>query len=208
MGQGFSPETIDKLLKIIGNVVQQVDILQKNLNPSKEASGPGRIILRLPRPSHEEVFLGRFYPVRSGFDRRERLRPLYLSVQASGTAPVRCRLRSGDCRSAPSPLRVAGGGGPLDRAGRPCPFRMATTQTKIFSYRNSHAKRVAIRADFTGWKAEPMQRDAAGVWTYKAALSPGEYAYCYSVDDKPPLKDPINKRTKADRPRGRQRHCR
>ena len=36
VGQGFSPETIDKLLKIIGNVIQQVDILQKNLNPSKE----------------------------------------------------------------------------------------------------------------------------------------------------------------------------
>jgi hypothetical protein len=31
MGQGFSPETIDKLLKIIGNVIQQVDVLQKNL---------------------------------------------------------------------------------------------------------------------------------------------------------------------------------
>lgn len=36
VGQGFSSETIDKLLKIIGNVVQQVDILQKSLNPSKE----------------------------------------------------------------------------------------------------------------------------------------------------------------------------
>ena len=32
VGQGFTPETIDKLLKIIGNVIQQVDILQKNLN--------------------------------------------------------------------------------------------------------------------------------------------------------------------------------
>jgi hypothetical protein len=40
MGQGFSPETIDKLLKIIGNVIQQVDILQKNLNPAKEGIGP------------------------------------------------------------------------------------------------------------------------------------------------------------------------
>jgi len=70
------------------------------------------------------------------------------------------------------------------------------TQTKMFSYRNSHAKHVAIRADFTGWKAETMQRDSAGVWTYKAVLSPGEYAYCFSVDDKPPLKDPVNKRTK------------
>ena len=35
MGQGFSPETIDKLLKIIGNVIQQVDILQKSLNLTK-----------------------------------------------------------------------------------------------------------------------------------------------------------------------------
>lgn len=32
LGQGFSPETVDKLLKIIGNVIQQVDVLQKNLD--------------------------------------------------------------------------------------------------------------------------------------------------------------------------------
>ena len=36
VGQGFSPETIDKLLKIIGNVIQQVDILQKSVGPAKE----------------------------------------------------------------------------------------------------------------------------------------------------------------------------
>lgn len=35
MGQGFSPETIDKLLKIVGNVIQQVDILNKSLNTPK-----------------------------------------------------------------------------------------------------------------------------------------------------------------------------
>jgi len=97
--------------------------------------------------------------------------------------------------STPSPAPAAGGAAPSIMPIAP-PVPDATTQTKVFSYRNSHAKRVAIRADFTGWKAEPMQRDSAGVWTYKAALSPGEYAYCYSVDDKPPLKDPINKRTK------------
>ena len=34
-GQGFSPETVEKLLKIIGNVIQQVDVLQKNLNLTK-----------------------------------------------------------------------------------------------------------------------------------------------------------------------------
>jgi hypothetical protein len=35
VGQGFSPETIDKLLKIIGNVIQQVDVLQKSIEPPK-----------------------------------------------------------------------------------------------------------------------------------------------------------------------------
>jgi hypothetical protein len=38
VGQGFSPETIDKLLKIIGNVIQQVDILQKSLNTPKDGA--------------------------------------------------------------------------------------------------------------------------------------------------------------------------
>ena len=41
VGQGFSAETIDKLLKIIGNVIQQVDVLQKSLGPG--ASKPGAI---------------------------------------------------------------------------------------------------------------------------------------------------------------------
>ena len=53
-----------------------------------------------------------------------------------------------------------------------------------------------IRAEFTGWRAEPMDKDAAtGVWKYTAVLDPGEYAYCYSVDDKS-IRDPANKHTK------------
>lgn len=40
-GQGFSPETVDKLLKIIGNVVQQVDVLQRALNLPKEGAASG-----------------------------------------------------------------------------------------------------------------------------------------------------------------------
>jgi len=44
MGQGFSPETIDKLLRIIGNVVMQVEILQRSFNaagePGKAAAAP------------------------------------------------------------------------------------------------------------------------------------------------------------------------
>jgi len=50
-GQGFSPETIDKLLKIIGNVLQQVDILQRSLNIAKpEAASPTTPQVAAPRP--------------------------------------------------------------------------------------------------------------------------------------------------------------
>ena len=53
-----------------------------------------------------------------------------------------------------------------------------------------------VRADFTGWRAEPMEKDApTSTWKYMAVLEPGEYAYCYSVDDKS-IRDPANKHTK------------
>jgi hypothetical protein len=66
----------------------------------------------------------------------------------------------------------------------------------LFRYHNAHARKVEIRADFTGWKGKPMDRGTNGDWTYVTPLTPGEYAYFFSVDDKPPLKDPSNKRTK------------
>lgn len=66
----------------------------------------------------------------------------------------------------------------------------------LFTYRNSKAQLVSIRSDFTGWKAEPMQKGAAGAWTYMAHLTPGEYAYCFTVGDKI-INDPANKRTKV-----------
>jgi len=50
VGQGFSPETIDKLLKIIGNVIQQVDILQKSLNPAKETPAAKSDAPSAPKP--------------------------------------------------------------------------------------------------------------------------------------------------------------
>lgn len=65
----------------------------------------------------------------------------------------------------------------------------------LFSYRNPKAKEVFIRADFTGWKADAMHKDAKGMWIYQANLLPGEYAYCFTVDDKT-FRDPANKRTK------------
>jgi 1,4-alpha-glucan branching enzyme len=87
-------------------------------------------------------------------------------------------------------------GSTMTTAALPIPAANDSSGRKIlFSYRNPKAKKVAIRADFNGWKAEPMQKDARGVWTYQAALTPGEYAYCFAVDDKI-TRDPANKRTK------------
>jgi hypothetical protein len=81
-------------------------------------------------------------------------------------------------------------------AGNPAPASSENGVRHIqFVYRNPKARQVSIRADFTGWKAEPMQKDARGIWVYQSALTPGEYAYCYTVDDKT-FRDPANKRTK------------
>jgi hypothetical protein len=72
----------------------------------------------------------------------------------------------------------------------------AAARKILFQYRNSKARKVMIRADFTGWRAEPMQKDpATSTWKYTGVLEPGEYAYCFSVDDKS-IRDPANKRTK------------
>jgi hypothetical protein len=70
------------------------------------------------------------------------------------------------------------------------------TRNIKFSYRNSKAKQVSIRADFTGWKAQTMTRDSGGVWSFQAALPPGEYAYCFTVDGRA-IRDMANKRTKV-----------
>ena len=78
----------------------------------------------------------------------------------------------------------------------PPPPGESTSRKILFTYRNSHARQVSIRADFTGWKAQAMNKAANGVWTYQAPLPPGEYAYCFTADDKT-FKDPANKRTKV-----------
>jgi hypothetical protein len=98
---------------------------------------------------------------------------------------------SSAANSAPASTGKAVGGG----ISAPAASADSSTRNIKFSYRSPHAKQVSIRADFTGWKAEPMQKGANGTWTYQAALTPGEYAYCYTADDKT-FKDPANKRTK------------
>jgi len=125
----------------------------------------------------------------SGYILTAYIRNQVASPSLPATAPDKAAAKSP--LSSPSTMAVTAGS---PTAGGAPPETSALN--KSFSYRNSRAKHVAIRADFTGWKAAPMTRDDKGVWTYTIALTPGEYAYCYSVDDKPPLKDPANKRTK------------
>ena len=94
--------------------------------------------------------------------------------------------------ASPPPPAKAIGGGLLN----PVAPAESTTRKILFTYRNSRVRQVSIRADFTGWKAQPMVKAANGNWTYLAQLTPGEYAYCFTADDKT-FKDPANKRTKV-----------
>jgi hypothetical protein len=101
-------------------------------------------------------------------------------VKLAGTAPA---TSSSTLKAIGNPINV------------PVPAADTSLRKYLFKYHNPHAHQVAIRADFTGWKAEAMQKDANGTWTYMAPLTPGEYAYCFTADDKT-FKDPANKRTK------------
>jgi hypothetical protein len=92
----------------------------------------------------------------------------------------------------PAPSAKAIGGGLLN----PVAPNDSSARKILFTYRNPHVRQVSIRADFTGWKAQPMVKATNGSWTYFAQLTPGEYAYCFTADDKT-FKDPANKRTKV-----------
>ena len=107
------------------------------------------------------------------------------AASAPGDAPAATPAASG--------AKAIGGG----LLSAPAPAANESSVRKIaFAYHNSKARKVFIRADFTGWKAQPMIKGANGSWTYQAPLTPGEYAYCFTADDKT-FKDPANKRTKV-----------
>src|ERR1700687_3269873 len=94
----------------------------------------------------------------------------------------------------PSPVAPSTGKALSGGLLAPSSTNESSTRKILFSYRNPHARQVSIRADFTGWKAAPMLKAPNGQWTYLSQLTPGEYAYCFTVDDKT-FKDPANKRT-------------
>jgi len=124
---------------------------------------------------------------------------LFAYISGKMPAPPLPLLRASAKPSSSAGETRTGSTTPVKAAGNvftaPAGSTMTTTRKILFSYRNSHARQVSIRADFTGWKAEPMLKGANGNWTYQAQLTPGEYAYCYTADDKT-FKDPANKRTK------------
>jgi hypothetical protein len=106
------------------------------------------------------------------------------AIPASGAAPA----------TSTTTAATAATGNPA--LPKPAATTIRTNTRKIlFSYKNSKAQRVMIRGDFTGWRAEPMKKEAGSTWTYTSVLEPGDYGYLYSVDDKPKL-DPANKHTK------------
>lgn len=112
--------------------------------------------------------------------------PLMPSHAPGGTLPVTGALPSTSTIT-PSPL--------LPAPSAPGGAQAGTFRNIGFTYKNAKARQVQIRADFTGWKGVPMKRDPHGIWSYSKQLTPGEYAYCFSVDGKI-IKDPANKHNK------------
>ena len=58
-----------------------------------------------------------------------------------------------------------------------------------FTYEAPHAKDVAIVADFTKWKPQPMSRQG-GTWSLEVSLAPGRYLYAFLVNGKVWQPDP------------------
>jgi hypothetical protein len=69
----------------------------------------------------------------------------------------------------------------------------------LFSYRAPYAGSVALAGDFNGWSttANPMTKDADGVWTLTVSLGPGEHQYKFVVDGQW-IADPGNPVTAGD----------
>jgi hypothetical protein len=67
------------------------------------------------------------------------------------------------------------------------------------------ARRVTLVGDFNGWDpgAEPLRRDAAGIWSATVTLPPGRHSYAFIVDDSIWTPDPRVPGSRSDEDFGR-----
>lgn len=74
------------------------------------------------------------------------------------------------------------------------------TGNASFNYVDPAAKSVSVAGEFNNWnaKANPLQKDATGIWTATVQLKPGKYQYKFVVNDTDWLADPANPETVTD----------
>jgi serine protease AprX len=71
----------------------------------------------------------------------------------------------------------------------------------VFVYHDDEARSVSLAGDFNGWNegANPLQRDASGLWLAKLQTPPpGTYQYKFVVDEKRWTEDPSNGLKRSD----------
>lgn len=75
----------------------------------------------------------------------------------------------------------------------------AASSAPTFTYTDPAAKSVYVAGDFNEWNAtaNPMEREASGVWIASIPLKPGKYQYKYVVDGNW-KQDPLNPETADD----------
>jgi 1,4-alpha-glucan branching enzyme len=85
-------------------------------------------------------------------------------------------------------------------AGSPAPAAAPTGGAVAFSYADPGANSVSVAGEFNNWNttANPMQKDAFGIWTVTIPLKPGRYQYKFVVNGTDWKLDPVNPEKTTD----------
>jgi 1,4-alpha-glucan branching enzyme len=96
--------------------------------------------------------------------------------------------------------QVAPAAAPVPAAAPPAPTAgpQVTAAGVVFRYADPTARSVSVAGEFNNWNinANPMQRDATGVWTAVIPIPPGTHGYKFVVNGSEWKMDPANPQTK------------
>jgi 1,4-alpha-glucan branching enzyme len=89
--------------------------------------------------------------------------------------------------------------GSSDTAAAPAPATAPAAGGVSFTFVEPNAKAVSVAGQFNNWnaKANPLIKDANGIWTATVPLKPGKYQYKFVIDGDWRL-DPANSETQDD----------
>lgn len=118
-----------------------------------------------------------------------------LPASTDGNSVIEVKAEGGE--PAATPAAPAAPVAPATPAATPA---AASGSNVTFSYVDPAAKSVAVAGEFNKWsmKANPLQKDASGIWTATLQLKPGRYQYKLVVNETDWVVDPANPETAKD----------